>query len=444
MGGLTSSLGFGGGDGTGKSGVNYVASGANILNPTTVAQANTAYDQTQQALSQQNNFLSALQAQNGIGNQSAVYNQLGNIAAGKGPNPAQAMLAQATGANVAQQAALMAGQRGAGANAGLIAREAAMQGSNAQQQAIGQGATMQANQALNALNMQGGLATQQVGQQANATGAYTNAALNQQQNLLNSINAQNNANVGMQSNMNNANAGIANTVAQGQQGLVSGIMGGIGGALGLAHGGKVPNYADGGEITPVIPTISTEAPTDPNAPRSKVGQFHASRDAGNTPAFGDFTPQTPGAKSLQTGGSQMGAGIGGALKSLLSKKPGGEQSTAMAGGPMDAGSMPAAAMVANKGGKVPAMVSPGEVYLPPEKAKEVVTKGKNPISTGERIPGKAKVKGDNLKNDTVSKTLEAGGIVIPRSVMESDDAANKAAQFVAAHLAKNGRMPRKS
>lgn len=88
--------------------------------------------------------------------QQGTADQLQNIANGQGPNPAQAMLNQATGQNVANQAALMAGQRGASANAGLIARQAAMQGAGIQQNAAGQGATMQANQSLGALGQLGG------------------------------------------------------------------------------------------------------------------------------------------------------------------------------------------------------------------------------------------------------------------------------------------------
>lgn len=124
------------------------------------------------ALGQQQGFNNQLAAANGIGTQGSAIsglqnlaaqqqgtaNQYQNIANGTGPNPAQAMLNQQTGQNVANQAALMAGQRGAGANVGLMARQAAQQGANTQQQAVGQGATMQANQQIAGLQ---GLAAQQ-------------------------------------------------------------------------------------------------------------------------------------------------------------------------------------------------------------------------------------------------------------------------------------------
>jgi len=70
-----------------------------------------------------------------------------------------------------------------------------------------------------------------------------------------------------------------------------------------------------------------------------------------------------------------------------------------------------------KGGKVPAMVSPGERYLPPKEVEKVAKGEKSPLKAGEKIPGKAKVKGDSLKNDTIPETLEEGGVVIPRHIM---------------------------
>jgi hypothetical protein len=84
------------------------------------------------------------------------------------------------------------------------------------------------------------------------------------------------------------------------------------------------------------------------------------------------------------------------------------------------------------------MVSPDEVYLPPSKVKEVAHKGANPMKVGEHIPGKAKVPGDSLKNDTVPKLLDEGGIVIPRHITQGADAPKKAADFVRAIQAKQG------
>lgn len=86
--------------------------------------------------------------QNVLGQQQGLANQYQGLANGTGPNPAQAALNQSTGQNIAAQAALMAGQRGAGANVGLMARQAAQQGAATQQQAVGQSATLQAQQQI--------------------------------------------------------------------------------------------------------------------------------------------------------------------------------------------------------------------------------------------------------------------------------------------------------
>lgn len=188
--------------------------------------------------------------QGGIQNQSDVFNQLQGVASGNGPNPAQAMLANATGANTANQAALMAGQRGAGANAGLIARQAGMQGAANQQNAAGQGAAMQAQQSLNALGQLGGIANQQANQQIGQTNQVGASQQQEQQNLLNSIAGVNQANVGMQSNINSANAGMAGDQIGNIGKTVGGITSGLGtgiASLFKAKGGMV-GYADGGQV----------------------------------------------------------------------------------------------------------------------------------------------------------------------------------------------------
>jgi hypothetical protein len=97
-----------------------------------------------------------------------------------------------------------------------------------------------------------------------------------------------------------------------------------------------------------------------------------------------------------------------------------------------------------QGGKVPAMVSPGEKYLPPDSVEQV-KKGGNPMSLGRTIPGKPKVSGakDSYANDTVPATLEEGGIVLPRSVTQSKNPDWAAHKFVRDTLMKSGGMPRK-
>jgi hypothetical protein len=222
---------------------NFRATGANMQAGTNAAQLNTAYDNAQTGLGAQQNFLNALQAQNGIQNQNDIYNQMGAMGRGEGPNPAQAMLNQQTGNNVSNQAALMAGQRGAGANAGLMARQAALAGGNIQQNAIGQGAALQAQQSQNAINSQMGIAQNQINQQGQAVQGYNTAAQNEQNILQGANSAYNTASVSNQANLNNVNAQISQGNQSAGNGLSGGIMKGI---SSIAGGGGM--FAEGGEV----------------------------------------------------------------------------------------------------------------------------------------------------------------------------------------------------
>ncbi len=65
------------------------------------------------------------------------------------------------------------------------------------------------------------------------------------------------------------------------------------------------------------------------------------------------------------------------------------------------------------------------------------------MRNGGPVAGKAKVKGDSPKNDTVPAMVSPGEVVIPRSVINSRDPAKKSADFVAAILAKKSMGKRK-
>lgn len=238
-----------------------------VKSPVSQAQLGTAYDQQQQAYQQQQAMLTQLQGQNGIQNQSNVFNQQQDLANqlqtqsnGGGPNPAQDMLNQNTSANTANQAALMAGQRGSSANAGLLARQASMQGSANQQAAVGQSATMGAQQQLAAQQQlqgqqqnMGHLASQQVGQQQQAISGANSNALNAQSNLL-----------GIQNSNNAQNAQVNQGNVAGANQLTGAFLGAGATALTASGGGK----AHGGMITPV-------------GPQSRVGQhLHAMKSGG--------------------------------------------------------------------------------------------------------------------------------------------------------------------
>lgn len=356
-------------------------------------QLKTSWAQQQSSLKQQQDFVNALNTQNGLSNQSNVFNQmqgttgqLQDVANGTGPNPAMAALNQATGQNVANQAALMAGQRGAGANTGLIARQAAQQGGNLQQQAAGQGATMQAQQqlaGLNALQQQqaqmANLANTQVGQQQQGLSTYGQEASAQRGQLL-----------GQQQSANQINAQMAQQNQGAKNQMIGNLMGAAGTGLGMMFGGPM-GASIGGSMGSMFGGAKTQ---DMAAPTQA-----------STNEFGTMLAAEGGQVPITQIGPRSAYG----------------KHIAMA-----------------KGGKVPALVSPGEVYLKPNEVKEVAKGKKHPMS-GEKIPGEAKVKGakNDYANDTVHKTLDEGGIVLPRSVTKSKDADKKAIEFVQAILAKH-------
>lgn len=356
---------------------------ANIINPVTDEQTKKAYQDQQLALAQQQALVGQLQGQNALANQSSVFNQLQGVASGQGPNPAQAMLSNATGNNVAQQAALMAGQRGGSQNAGMLARNIGQQGAGIQQNAAGQAAALQAQQSLGALGQMGGMANTQAAQLMSGVGANTAANQAQQNALLNTIQGVNQANVGSQNSINNYNAQMSQARA-GQQGQ---LLGALAGAAGTALGGPI-----GGMIGAGLGNMFSSSASKPQV------------------ISGPATPSAPPTTMVAAEGGMVPSGP---------KSRFGQHLAAMA-----------------KGGPVPALVSPGEKYLDPKDVQKVAQTGENPMKVGETIPGKPKVGGakNSYANDTVPKTLEEGGIVLPRSVTQAKDAPKKAAEFVAAIL----------
>ena len=463
----------------GNSGMGWNASGTQIDKPVTTDQTNTAYGQTQQGLQNQAAFLQALQGQGGIANQSSVFGQqqgladtLGAMGRGEGPNPALNQLNTTTGQNTAATAALIAGGRGASTNPGLAGRTAALAGAGNQQAAAGQAATMRSNQQLAALGQlgtqqqnMGNLASNQVANQAAATNAYSTSAQNEQSNLLNSINAQNNANVTMQSNINNANAGINVATAGAQKGLLGGLMGGVGSALQLpgagAGAGAAAVAATGGRVHPDHIGNNPMMFADGGVAPKKVDDQSSFLKGFSEGFSGPKDQQDP----LERGMTQLGSGIGSRLR-------GGKSAAAEAPLPPPTGDLsnpyssakdlsfdraPGRAIgLSNnpetpvsfgptspslmgdgmaKGGKVPAMLSPGEKYLTPHQAQKVVQGKENPLN-GKTVPGKAVKKGDSYDNDVVPATLEEGGCVIPRSVLQSDQPMKNAIKFVHDHMKK--------
>jgi hypothetical protein len=384
----------------------------------------------------------------------------------------------------------MAGQRGAGQNVGLIARQAAQQGASTQQQAAGQAATMQAQQQIAYQQALGQQAGTMVGQQSGATNAQAQNAIQQQLGLTGTA-------AGLQQNVNTTNAGLAQTQMQGQQGLLGGlgnsigpVASGIGSMLAAAEGGQVKRYAGGtpiggipqagsydqnfqgltdaqwnaGNTNPSTPPPApaqtppaTVAPPTTNSPSSSFAKFlkgGQQSPTGTQPNYGN-----PGANALYSGMSSLGKSIGSGLQSLATSSQdqnlpgidrGSNDPTAQyMGANAELGSggdteeeVPAAntdvitpntegEITAFTGGKVKALVSPGEVYLKPNEVQKALRDGK-PLKHGEKIPGKPKVKGavNSYANDTVKKNLDEGGIVIPRSITQGPNPHWNAMLFV--------------
>jgi len=499
---------------------------------TNASQINNAYNANQGALFGQQILSNQLATPipQAINAQNTLSQQYAQQAAGQGPNVATNELNQATGANVANQAALMAGQRGASSNPALLAREAAQQGASTQQQAAGQAATTQAQQQIAAEQAQAQLAGNQIAQAQGATNANTGAQ-QAEQGILQGANTAN----------NNITGQLANTSMQGQQGLLGGVMNGVGALTGLAHGGEVhpdkkhkaefvhkmikmglqhfdegtsngtvgdnsttatgslaqtaanffskppsqaeaaptqdqkyeairkqnaanvgradggmiQSYADGGLTVPSI-QVQQAAQNPFMVPQAVQGGFTAGPNAGaaamgssmkaapkqaakTPPAASTPPPPNPAVSPVNKtnpGGFAPGEGMmsnvqdpvfGGQMGAApqlvvpVQASNSGDYQGAAHGGEMHQHFTNHFKNHFAKGGPVPAMVSPGEVYLSPEKVHQVIHGDIDPIKIGEKFKGKAKVKGDSLKNDTIPKTLEEGGIVIDREHMGSPE-----------------------
>jgi hypothetical protein len=237
---------------------------ANVLGPT-ADQLEKDRQASLSGLAGQQQFAQGLQGagQQGVNAQQMLLAALQQQAMGQGVSPAQQALANATGANVANQAALLAGNRGASSNAGLIGRQAAMQGAGAMQQAAGQAAELRANEQLAAQGQLGALGTQLVNQQGAALGNVSQTAQGLQGMGLQAAQGANQTNLGNANQANQFNAPFSNAIA-GKVG--DGIFQSVSqGALNsafppkkMSEGGEVPGKAlvEGDhEANDTVPTL---------------------------------------------------------------------------------------------------------------------------------------------------------------------------------------------
>lgn len=384
---------------------NFQAQNANFDSGTNKAQMDAAYSGAQGALNQQQGQATTLTGQlnQGAGAQTELSGMLMDQAHGKGPNVAQNQLNQNTAANIQQQAALAAGQRGAGANAGLIARQNAQQGAATQQAAVGQAATLQSQQQLAAQNQLQNLSGAQISQGANAVNSLSQAQQNEQGMLLNANAAANNAKAQMQANVNNANAGISMGNQQQRANTMSNIMSGASSAAMLASGGAVKRFAPGGFTGQWTNNVSTEGPgqlaTMALTPEKEVPM--------KTPG----APKPPGKKDTTTSTANQ-----------LDARDADNGQISMAGGPADAGmAMPMSGvgsmgMIAAQGG----LAADGGGVKAHDKSEKAIKKD------------------NSYANDKIPALLSEGEVVIPRSITTHPMAPELAAEFVRRTLAKKG------
>ena len=396
------------------------------------------------------------------GNLASTYGAMGQLAAqlqaqaaGRGPNPALAQLAQSTRENIGAQAGLMAGQRGAGANVGLMARQIGAQGANTQQQSAGQAATLAAQQQLAA---QGALAAQQtamagvagqqgalggqmtaqqmaamqyggqLGQQQmdnfmKATGmsadeAYKAMALEQQMYATKQDYQQKNyaTQVGAQSASDAAN-----------KAMWTSIGGGLAGSLGTVL------MSDEKEKTDI---------SDGNASIEKL------LDGINAK---QYKYKNPGELPGTSAGTKTGVMAQDLEKSKLGAKGVSERDgVKMIGGPDTMANILAAQanlhhrlkeLEGGRGYAGGGMVAPQAHSFGPDAPESYAGRflsGGRAFSQGGLVGGRANHSGDTLKNDTVSAKLSPGEIVVPRSIVNSPNAVAESSQFIKNVLARHG------
>lgn len=343
---------------------------------------------------------------------------------GQGPNPAQQMLNQATNRNVQQGAGMIASQKGI--SPALAARLIAQNTANANQTAAGQGALMGAQQQLN------------------AEGLLNNNLTSQQQILQNAQSAQNQAiNTGeLGAQGLTAQAAGQNATTAGQ--ITGGIFQGIGGAAmagaGKYKGGEITGYATGGDITSNpndwrhLTGLDNESSFSATGMGKGMGMLLAAgakqgAAAYNNPLRGSSTIGNTGASDLMTAPifNEIGqtAWTGGKIKGY---DEGGDVDNSAAAiwhrlttsAATDNPNAPDVSKSYNsqssyaKGGKIPIIVSPGELLVHPNGKKE-------------KVGGKAPVKGDSPKNDIVPRAVEGGTVVVPRTKANNED---KTARFM--------------
>lgn len=402
--------------------------------------------------------LQALQSgQQAGGMQATLAQQLAAQASGQGPSLAQMQLQQASDANIKNNAALIAGQKGI--NPGQAARQVAMSNASQGQNLANQSAQLRLNEQMQkqqalaqVLGQQRG---QDIGQYQNQLGSnqqmYSTAGQLNNQQTQNQISNYYGA-AGINSGISQFNAAGAQKDAEGDKKMASSLIGGMAAHGGQIHNGSViPAYYAGGQIAPLSgngdlikrPLVYINPEMDPSGwgtggKKKKKDEVEADDPIGEPGQtdLPDVTSNVAAHGGMAHNGKITGGdcechnppkySIGGFIGSLFGggdedEDEDGSKSAAKShnrycaenpqsdvcrgsNGPSGAkyGLVNFAAGGGVPSGKTTVAVSPGEKIVSPE--------GK--VS---KVPGKAKYAGDDTRNDTVIADLREGSIVVPRT-----------------------------
>lgn len=359
---------------------------------------------------------------------AAQNTQLQNQAT-NGSSLAQAQMQQATNQNMQQSAGMMASAKGI--NPAMAARTAAYNNATTGQTAANQSAQTTAQTQLASQSQ----LSNNLNNEYNADSGSSNQ--------LNALNYQ----------QNQYNAGLAMQYAKMASSAIGGAM------MGGAAGGMVPQkMAGGGMMGGDDKDINTEIQagmTNKNSSADIISKENQAQPLLQTQdpystisSFFNSLSQQNNSEPNSKAGQLMAAGdnglssvsgpvsVGTSFRNLLSgQDDNASDNPESSVNPEEAASGQQSYARGGQTRKVPALVSPGETYLKPAQAKAVAKGKADPLKVGERIPGTPKVAGNSYANDTVPKKLDAGGVVIPNSIMQSSDPAHNAYKFVQAVMA---------
>ncbi len=412
---------------------NFQAATANITPGTDASQLQGTFEQQQGAQNQEQTATAPLVA----GSQSAAtqQNQLAqdytNQINGTGPNPAAAELNQATGQNIAQQAALAANTRGSSSNAGAIAANNAQQGAATQQNAVGTAATTEAEQQIAAEQNLQNLSATQASQAVGATSSLNQGVQSEQNILQNANTAANNANVAMTSNANNTNLQAATANQQGATGLLGGIANGasslVSGIASLFEKGgtvKAPLYmkkmASGGSI---------HGADTGGAPKSYAAQWLTQNTNTSGP---QMEPSVQIAQQDESALQKKGGGSGKPPPDAPSRGLNSQDTSNMVTG-QSAGATQALSPVATD---LNPMADTSNIQMTAYKGGLAAKGGKVMAPTSSQ---KAKISGDSLQNDKIPAMLSEGEVVIDRDTLNDKGPIGQMARALKMHIENRNR-----